>query len=74
MGLCCVIIVPSLEFPLQSHGLPIHSGSATDKLCNLAKLLTLPEPLFSICKVTQVIVPALRALVRIKKNNVHGVF
>ena len=73
MDLCCVIIVPSLESPLQLHSLPVHYGSATDKLCNLGKLLNLSEPLFCICKVTQIILSTLRALVRIKKNSVHGV-
>lgn len=60
--------MPGLGSPLQSPGLPVHSGSATDKLCNLDKLLNLSESLFSICKVSKVIVSALRALVRIKKN------
>ena len=62
--------MPFLESPLQSHRLPVPSSSAIDYV-TLGKLLDLSEPWFPIYKVMQMIVPALRAIVKVKRNNVH---
>lgn len=54
---------------LQSHSLPVPSSSATDYV-TWGKLLDLSEPWFPI-KVVQMIVSALRAILKIKRNNEH---
>lgn len=68
MDLCCVVVNAVLE----SQSLPVHSSSATGS-ATLGKLLDLPVPWFPSCEVGANDISALRAVVRIKRNNVYSV-